>query len=200
MANIDRVLSAYRHGEGAWSGCNWPTRFGSLGLNLDGVTSAQARRAAVRWLDLTSPDLDIERSTTAELRELAALALQLHLLGPGCRRDGSGRSRPAAPLALTRRPCAAVLAWEWEVAASVLAEIEADARSAEREARAAVRAAGEGDWELALRRARCACAIESGYHAPRPWQRLRRAIARAASERQGPDNFCRGGSLPGEMQ
>ena len=66
------------------------------------------------------------------------------------------------------------------MAAYVLAEIEQDARSAEREACGAVQAAERGDWSAALRRIGRACSIQSGYHAPRPWRRLKQAIERAA--------------------
>jgi hypothetical protein len=61
---MDRIVRCLERGLGRWTGCDWPTVFGRTGLNLDGLTSAQAMllaratagkeaedwRAAVAWL------------------------------------------------------------------------------------------------------------------------------------------------------
>jgi hypothetical protein len=36
------IMRSYRQAAGAWRGCDWPIRFGLLGLNLEGLESAQA--------------------------------------------------------------------------------------------------------------------------------------------------------------
>jgi hypothetical protein len=175
MATIRDVWAAFAAGRGCWSGCNWPTRYGSLGLDLDGVSAIQAHQAASRWLAL-AVDEGYEDATPREEAELRDMARQLRLAGArGCRGEG-GRAY------LSRRLCAERLAREWKLAAYVLAAIEQDARRAEEAAREAAQAAEDGDWEAASRHARCACWIESGYLAPRAWRRLRRVIASAARQ------------------
>lgn len=44
--NIDTLFEAYRHAAGHWKGCDWPTQFGPLTLNLYGLTPVQARTIA----------------------------------------------------------------------------------------------------------------------------------------------------------
>jgi hypothetical protein len=62
--SADEILRAFVRGRGRWAGCDWPTRFGTTGLNLCTLTAAQAQlmaratagdeaadwRAAVCWL------------------------------------------------------------------------------------------------------------------------------------------------------
>jgi hypothetical protein len=62
--SVDEVTRAFLNGVGRWAGCAWPTRFGATGLDLHGLTAAQALllaratagaeaadwRAAVAWL------------------------------------------------------------------------------------------------------------------------------------------------------
>src|SRR6516225_3596486 len=40
---IEEVCRAYEEGAGAWTGCDWPTRFGTVGLDLKGWKSADAQ-------------------------------------------------------------------------------------------------------------------------------------------------------------
>jgi hypothetical protein len=62
---IDEVRLAYQEGAGAWAGCDWATRFGATGLDLNGCAAAEAEgmaahatgpaaaedwSAAARWL------------------------------------------------------------------------------------------------------------------------------------------------------
>ncbi|MGL4549841.1 MAG: hypothetical protein ACRC33_01535 [Gemmataceae bacterium] len=156
MTAADKVGAAYELNQGRWSGCNWPTRFGSLGIDLDGVSAALARRIASRWSGLTSAG------------------------GPSDDQwDACGGMAASLGLPPAR------FAWEWGLAAAVLAAIESDARTAERQAEAAYRAARDLDWVRALRHARRAAVIESGYPAPRGWRRLLRAVRRAAEQGGG---------------
>jgi hypothetical protein len=62
--NRDEILRAFLQGCGQWTGCNWPTHFGTTGLDLCQIMSGQARlmaratsgseaadwRAAAHWL------------------------------------------------------------------------------------------------------------------------------------------------------
>ncbi len=180
MGTINDVWVAYDQAQGRWTGCNWPTHYGSLGLDLDGVSSRQAHQAAGRWQAIATHEVPSDEITAEEEGRLVEMALHLRLgrgvvcLGAGA---GSGLRVCGGPAV---RFCAEVLASEWEFAACWLEEIESDARWAEQEALEAVRAAEDADWGNALGHARQACLIESGYDDPRPWTRLRREIERAA--------------------
>jgi hypothetical protein len=80
----------------------------------------------------------------------------------------------------SRQRCAEALADEWDFAACVLGQIEADAALAEREAWAAVRFAERREWGRAVRHSRSATALEAGYCVPRGWAALQRLIEAAA--------------------
>jgi hypothetical protein len=63
-AGLAEIARAYEQGTGTWTGCDWPTRFGKTGLDLNGRTVAEAEarkrtttgveaadwRLAARWL------------------------------------------------------------------------------------------------------------------------------------------------------
>jgi hypothetical protein len=69
---MEAVEQAYTQGQGAWTGCDWPTSFGHTGLDLNGISSHQAllmARAtagiestdwleAMHWLRLVEADAD----------------------------------------------------------------------------------------------------------------------------------------------
>jgi hypothetical protein len=180
VATINDVWHAYAEAQGRWSGCNWATHYGSLGLDLDGVSSRHAHQAAGRWQAIATDEVADDEVTAGEESSLVAMALHLRL-GRGVVCLGAGLDGGLLVCGRTAvRFCAEALAREWEFAAYWLEEIESDARWAEGEAREAVRAAEDADWGNALVHARQACLIESGYDAPRPWTRLQRAIERAA--------------------
>jgi len=180
MTTINDVWVAYEEAQGRWSGCNWPTHYGSLGLDLDGVSSSQAHQAAGRWQAIAIDEVAGDAVTAGEESSLVDMALHLRL-GHGVVCLGEGREGGLLVCGSPARLfCAEVLAKEWEFAAHWLEEIESDARWAEEEAQEAVRAANDGDWGHALGHARQACSIESGHKAPRPWARLKRAIESAA--------------------
>jgi len=175
MATMSKVWAAYERGRGRWSGCDWPARFGTLDLDMQGVSSAQALAVARRWRAIAAGG----GITPQENDSLDRMALCLRRSGPG----------PEDPASIPSRcRCAKALAGEWEFAACLLAEIESDARQAQRMAWAAVRAAHLGNWRGALRLARLASTLESGYLAPRHWAGLLLAIESAAEadQRGGP--------------
>jgi hypothetical protein len=180
MATINEVWVAFEEAQGRWSGCNWPTRYGSLGLDLDGVSSGNAHQAARRWRAIAADAVAGDDLTAGEEACLVDMAAHLRL-GRAVAYSGDG---PEDGLRVCGRParcfCATTLGREWEYAAYWLEEIESDARWAEEEAQDAVRAAEDGDWGDAIGHAGQACSIQSGYDAPRPWRRLKRAIDRAA--------------------
>jgi hypothetical protein len=180
MTTINDVRVAYEEAHGRWCGCDWPTHYGSLGLDLDGVSSSQAHQAAGRWRSIATDEGAGDEVTASEESSLVDMALHLRL-GRGVVCLGAARNggllvcgSPAV------RFCAELIASEWEFAACWLEEIESDARWAEAEAREAMRAAEDADWGNALGHARQACLIESGYDAPHPWTRLQQEIERAA--------------------
>jgi hypothetical protein len=45
-ADVDDIVASFAEAEGRWTGCDWPTRFGKTGLDLNGMTAAEARAAA----------------------------------------------------------------------------------------------------------------------------------------------------------
>jgi hypothetical protein len=64
-ADVHGIVRAFDEAAGTWTGCDWPTRFGKAGLDLDGWSAAEAQaaaeehrgteeetdwRAAARWL------------------------------------------------------------------------------------------------------------------------------------------------------
>jgi hypothetical protein len=179
MSSILDVRVAYEHAQGRWSGCSWPTRYGSLGFDLDGVSASQARQAADRWQAIATDEVASDEVTADEESCLVDMALHLRLARGGVRRGAGRNGRLLIGSSLAVHFCAEALAREWKFAACWLEEIESDAHGAEEEAREAVRAAEDGEWRDALGHARQACLIESGYDAPRPWSRLKRAIERA---------------------
>ncbi len=179
MTTMSAVWAAYEGSSGQWTGCNWRTHYGSLGLNLDGVSSAQAHQAAGHWRAIAAERLPDDEITAGEESSLVDMALHLRL-----RRRvvwlGSNRSRHLEVCGQgARQLCAELLAREWKYAADWLAELESDARWAEDEAREAVRAARAGDWELALEHAHRACSIASVYNARHPWRRFEQVIRTA---------------------
>lgn len=177
MATISEVWVTYERARGRWSGCDWPTRFGSLGLDLKGVSSLQARAATRRWRAIAADVATCAPTTAHENACLTRMALCLRLRCTAWQKE-NGRIAPMP----SRCRCAGALAEEWAFAASALDEIESDARQAEREAWTAVCAAERGDWAGALQHARCASSLESGYLAPRLWTALKTVIEATAAQ------------------
>lgn len=81
------VFTAFEKATGTWTGCDWPTHFAKSGLNLNGMTAADAERmavaetslaedwrAAARWLT------EVERRAR-EAEEKAAAAVKAAVTG-----------------------------------------------------------------------------------------------------------------------
>jgi carbon storage regulator len=180
MATIADVRAAYDAATGQWTGCNWPTRYGRLGLELGNFSSRRAKQSAGRWRAIAAGRVDHDNVTAGEEASLVDAAMHLRLRGAvACPGEDQG-VRPEVSGRRARRFCAATLAREWEFAAEWLEEAESDARWAEAEAEEAVRAAEDEDWGQAVNHARRACSIETGYGAPRWWGGLKRVIEGAA--------------------
>jgi hypothetical protein len=180
MTTINDIWDAYEAATGQWRGCNWSTHYGSLSLDLDGISSGQAQRTADHWRALAGDELTHSEVTACEEATLVDMALHLKLRGAVAYGGEDQHSGLEVCGNQARRFCAETLTSEWEHAVDWLGEIESDARWAEDEAREAVRAAEDGDWEHALGHAHQACSIESGYDAPRPWEKLERVVEKAA--------------------
>jgi hypothetical protein len=45
-ADVDDIVESFAEAADTWKGCDWPTRFGKTGLDLNGVTAAAAKDAA----------------------------------------------------------------------------------------------------------------------------------------------------------
>ena len=179
-ASLADVRAEYEGATGQWTGCDWPKRYGRLGLELDHVSSRRARRTAERWRAVAAGWVASDDVTAGEEAFLVDAALHLRLRGAvACLGEDQG-GRPEVSGSRARRVCAAALARQWEFATEWLEETESDARWAEAEAEEAVRAAERQDWGQAVNHARQACLIESGYGTPRRWGGLKRAIEGAA--------------------
>jgi hypothetical protein len=180
MTTINDIWDAYEKATGQWRGCNWLTHYGRLGLDLNGISSSQAQGTADHWRALAGDKLIPGEVTAGEEATLVSMALHLKLGGAPAYGAEDQRCGPEVRGNRVRRFCAEILTNEWENAVDWLGEIESDARRAEEEAQKAVRAAEDGKWEYALGHAHQACSIESGYDAPRPWQKLEQVIEMVA--------------------
>jgi anti-sigma B factor antagonist len=180
MATITELRAAYQEASRRWGGCDWATRYGCLGLDLDGLSSERAREAAVRWGDVAGGEDAYDDLTSGEEASLVGAARHLRLRGAVVYlgEDRGGRLEVRGKSA--RLYCAEILAREWVFATGWLEEVESDAAWAEGEASQAVQAAERGDWDGASAHACLACSIESGYRYPRTWGQLRHVIRRAA--------------------
>jgi hypothetical protein len=105
----DDILQAFLRGRNRWAGCDWPTRFGTTGLNLCSLTSAQALlmaratagaesaewRAAAQWLaevETAAREAEEEASRAARLATEGQLA------------EAAERARSALDLEARYRP------------------------------------------------------------------------------------------------
>jgi hypothetical protein len=107
----DEILKQFLVNRGRWAGCDWPTRFGSAGLNLCALSAAQALllaratagaeaaewRAAAQWLATVETDARCAESEASRAAHLAAEG-RLEEAAERARlaRDLEDRYRPAA--------------------------------------------------------------------------------------------------------
>lgn len=181
MPTINEIWSAYDEEKGSWTGCGWPARFGSLGLELNGFSPDQALKVSAHWEEVARGGPTSEDTTITEEAALVGAAqhsgLTASAVYPGSSRDPSlrvcGRS--------ARRFCARALATEWRYGAEWLQQVEADAAWAEEEAGQAVAAVERGDWSHALGLASRASSIASQYAGHHPWRHLERLIGEAVA-------------------
>jgi hypothetical protein len=195
MATINDVWSAFDKGEHQWTGCDWPTHYGSADLDLNGMLSSEADKAADHWRAIAADEVAYGDVTTEEEDCLVQVARQLRLSRAVAFVGRNHESHSEVCGKMARLVCAETLAREWEFASHWLEEIESDALWAEDEAQRAVAGAEAGDWDGALEHACRACSIESGYHHPRPWRHLQQVIKGMC--RRGPDGcFAAGAQGP----
>jgi hypothetical protein len=70
--DLEDVVESFAEAAGRWTGCDWPTRFGKSGLDLNGCTPATAKvRAAVA---ATAEQADEWRSAASWLEWLESMA------------------------------------------------------------------------------------------------------------------------------
>jgi hypothetical protein len=74
MTTINDVWSAYEKATGQWTGCNWPARYGGLGLDLDNVSALKARRNAKRWRAIAANELADDAMSAGEEASLVDVA------------------------------------------------------------------------------------------------------------------------------
>jgi hypothetical protein len=106
----DEIMQTFLGGVGRWTGCDWPTRFGATGLDLCGLTAAQALllaratagpeaadwRAAAHWLaevEAAARQAEEAARRAAQLAAGGQLAEAAELARAA--RDLEGRYRPA---------------------------------------------------------------------------------------------------------
>jgi hypothetical protein len=86
---LDEIDEVYEEASGAWTGCDWQTHFGSEGLNLQDMTSAEAQAVAaetagsekaVAWRQATCWLVEVERNA-AKAESEAALAVAATKVG-----------------------------------------------------------------------------------------------------------------------
>ena len=74
MATINDVWSAYDEGKLQWTGCDWPTHYGSAGLDLNGMLSSEAHKAADHWRAIAADEVAYGDVTTEEEDRLVQIA------------------------------------------------------------------------------------------------------------------------------
>jgi hypothetical protein len=85
--DTSEITAAFQLARGKWTGCHWPTRFGSRGLDLQGLKSSQAAlmtrstagreaadwKTAMRWLEEVERDAqeaEVQAGTAAHLASI----------------------------------------------------------------------------------------------------------------------------------
>ena len=82
--SLNGITTAYQHGRGRWSRCDWPTSFGRSGLDLNGLESSQALLLARATAGRESADWRAAAQWLREIEEAAEQAeLEAHLATAG---------------------------------------------------------------------------------------------------------------------
>jgi len=71
-ADVDDIVESFAEAAGKWTGCDWPTRFGKTGLDLNGITAAKAKDAA--WEATTNDELEDWNEAVPWLERIENLA------------------------------------------------------------------------------------------------------------------------------
>jgi hypothetical protein len=107
---MEEISRAYEKGTGRWTGCDWPTRFGKTGLNLEGYLADEAESLANRligkeegkdWSAAASWLGQIERAAE-QAEEQAALAVTAANMGDWIKAVEHARRACAVEFATTR--------------------------------------------------------------------------------------------------
>ena len=133
-AAVDELRAAYQEARSRWTGCDWATRYGYLGLDLDGVSSGRAREEAVRWDEVAGGEAASDDLTAGEEGSLVGAAQHLRLRGAVVYLGEDRGGRLGVRGQSARLFCAEALAREWAFAAGWLEAVESDAAWAEGEA------------------------------------------------------------------
>jgi hypothetical protein len=181
MTTINDIWTAYDDAESRWTGCDWPTHFGCLDLNLDGISANQASDNAGHWAEIAVGELADDDITRGDDASLVGVAQHLRITGVVVCLGGHQGDWLALSDKSARVFCAEALAKEWRFATEWLEEVESDAAWAEQEAQRAVGAAEDGNWDEASAHAARASAIESEYRHGAIWKDLRETIETVAN-------------------
>jgi hypothetical protein len=73
-ASLAEILRAYDQATGCWTGCDWPTRFGTTEQDLNGCTPEEARRRAGAALEPEAADWEMAALWLARVQATAARA------------------------------------------------------------------------------------------------------------------------------
>jgi hypothetical protein len=76
-AGLEGISQAYETATGRWTGCDWPTRFGKTGLDLEDWSAAEAESLAVEMTlthDAEGTDWSAAASWLGEIERMAAQA------------------------------------------------------------------------------------------------------------------------------
>ena len=74
QADVEDIVESFAEAAGRWTGCDWPTRFGKTGLDLNGCTAAEAKDAA--WEAATTEEVEDWNAAASWLERLESLAEQ----------------------------------------------------------------------------------------------------------------------------
>jgi len=153
MNRAQEIIKAIKDAQVGWTGLEWTTQAGPLGLDLDGVSAARLRRAARAAR---------ERKTLLGAVHAAEQVFGRRLMDRHpYPRERDERAEDLAPPAEIESP--ADLAEALEEAAAEVEEVEASAQAAAKCGDAAIEALRRGDLDAARAELERACAIEREY-------------------------------------
>jgi hypothetical protein len=81
MATINDIWTSYDDAESRWTGCDWPTHFGCLDLDLDGISAYQAHHNAEHWAEIAVGEVAYDDITSGDDTSLVGIAQHLRIKG-----------------------------------------------------------------------------------------------------------------------